>query len=82
MRDRISYFGTSPRYLQALDQAKYYPNQRVDLSSLKVLACTGAPVTPENYEFVARRIKRVYLFNASGGTGTFLSCESETCAAR
>ncbi|KAI5479974.1 hypothetical protein MNV49_002264 [Pseudohyphozyma bogoriensis] len=65
---KVSYFGTSPRYLQALDQAKYYPNERNDISSLKVLACTGAPVTPENYKFVANRIKRIYLFNGSGGT--------------
>ncbi|KAI5475878.1 hypothetical protein MNV49_000760 [Pseudohyphozyma bogoriensis] len=65
---KVSYFGTSPRYLQALEQAGYYPNERNDVSSLKVLAVTGAPTTPENYQFVANRIKRIYLFNASGGT--------------
>lgn len=67
--DRISYYGTSPRYLQALEKAKYHPRDRVDVSSLKVLAVTGAPVTPENYNFVERYIKKLYLFNGTGGTG-------------
>ncbi|KAM0746443.1 acetoacetate-CoA ligase [Meredithblackwellia eburnea MCA 4105] len=65
---KVSYFGTSPRYLQALDKAGYYPNERVNVSSLKVVAPTGAPVTQENYNFVAKRIKRTYIFNGSGGT--------------
>ena len=73
----MNYFGTSPRYFQTLEKAKYYPNEQVKLDSLTVIAVTGAPVTPDVYDFVANRVKHTYLFNASGGTGASsikLSC--------
>ena len=79
----VNYFGTSPRYFQTLEKAKYYPNEQVKLDSLTVIAVTGAPVTPDVYDFVANRVKHTYLFNASGGTGAptiKLSCTlTESC---
>ncbi|GAA6022468.1 hypothetical protein JCM10207_004405 [Rhodosporidiobolus poonsookiae] len=65
---RCTKLGTSPRYLQTLNKAGYFVNQHHDVSSLKVLHVTGAPVTPDVYDYVEKHIGRVFLSNNCGGT--------------
>jgi len=51
----INYFGTSPKFLKALEDSGY--NKKYTLSSLETILCTGAPLNPEQFDFVYSKIK-------------------------
>jgi acetoacetyl-CoA synthetase len=65
----INVFGTSAKYIDALNKAGLAPIDTHDLSSVRLIASTGSPLAPESFEFVYRAIKRdVHLASVSGGT--------------
>ena len=67
--EHVSIFGTSPKFLAALDKADYRPRERVALPALRTLISTGAPLAPEQFDFVYREIKSdLHLASISGGT--------------
>lgn len=69
--------GISPRYLHTLLQAGYYPKARHDLSSLRMILTTGAPLLLEHHDFIRNHVgKDVFLFNGSGGTGGCLQVQA------
>ncbi|MAY92583.1 acetoacetate--CoA ligase [Haliea sp.] len=70
----ITVFGTSAKYIAALEKAGERPAHSHDLRSLKTILSTGSPLLHENYEYVYRDFKRdVCLSSISGGTD-ILSC--------
>jgi acetoacetyl-CoA synthetase len=70
----VTIFGTSPRYLAALEKAGYRPRERHGLATLRTLLSTGSPLGPEQYDFVADAIgPDVQLASISGGTD-IVSC--------
>ncbi|WP_445178225.1 acetoacetate--CoA ligase [Pseudomonas sp. McL0111] len=72
--ERISVFGTSPKYLATLETSGIKPREQHDLSSLKTLLCTGSALSPQSYDFVYRDFKSdVCLSSMSGGTD-IVSC--------
>src|SRR5450830_713462 len=72
--ERISVFGTSPKYLVTLEKAGLQPRLSHDLSSLKGLISTGSPLSPQSYDYVYRDIKaQLCLSSMSGGTD-IVSC--------
>jgi len=72
--ERISVFGTSPKFLATLESSGIKPRESHDLSSLKTLLCTGSALSPQSYDFVYRDLKRdVCLSSMSGGTD-IVSC--------
>ena len=73
-RERITIFGTSPKYLGALQKDGGVPREHFDLSSLRSILSTGSPLAPEQYDFVYEAIKPdVHLASISGGTD-IVSC--------
>ena len=73
-QERMTVFGTSARYLSALEKAGVRPGKTHDLSSLKILLSTGSPLLPESFDFVYRDIKSdLQLASISGGTD-IISC--------
>jgi acetoacetyl-CoA synthetase len=67
--EKADLFGTSPRFLAAVEKAGVRPGIGYDLSRLKTMITTGSPLSVENYEFVYRDVKPdVFLNNISGGT--------------
>jgi acetoacetyl-CoA synthetase len=77
-QDHWTVFGTSAKYLSALDKAGYRPATE-DLSPLKAILSTGSPLAPATFEFVYRDIKAdVLLGSISGGTD-ILSCFCLCC---
>ncbi len=67
--EKATLFGTSPRYLAAIEKAGLKPDMSYDLSCLKTIITTGSPLSIENYKFVYRNVKSdVFLNNISGGT--------------
>ncbi|QIB50427.1 acetoacetate--CoA ligase [Pseudomonas sp. OIL-1] len=70
----ISVFGTSARYIAALEKAGCKPRETHQLSRLKTLLSTGSPLAPEGFEYVYREIKAdLCLSSISGGTD-IVSC--------
>ncbi|MBI3913007.1 MAG: acetoacetate--CoA ligase [Chloroflexi bacterium] len=67
--ERISIFGCSASYLNALKGQGFEPKNNFDLSSLKEISQTGSPLSAEGFEYVYRAIKNDVHFNSiSGGT--------------
>ena len=70
----ITVFGTSAKYIAAVEKAGYQPAKEVDLSKLKAILSTGSPLLPESYDFVYSEVKQdLQLSSISGGTD-IVSC--------
>ena len=64
-----TYFGTSAPYIQACMKAGIEPARGFDLSRLKGLGSTGAPLPPECFRWVYGKVRSDLLLNPfSGGT--------------
>ncbi len=67
--EAITIFGTSASYINFLRTQGIKPGAEYDLSSLREISQTGAPLSAEGFEFVYREIKKDLHFNSiSGGT--------------
>lgn len=65
----IHHFGTSAPYLVACMKRSMSPGRDYDLSSLRSIGVTGAPLPPEAFGYVYEAIKAdVWLCSMSGGT--------------
>ncbi|ADE38928.1 acetoacetate--CoA ligase [Candidatus Puniceispirillum marinum] len=72
--EKLSLFGTSAKYIDAVSNAGYHPRQSVDLSALRSLLSTGSPLSSDGFDFVYKSIKdNVQLCSISGGTD-IVSC--------
>ncbi len=70
----VTVFGTSPKYLAAIEKAGYRPRERHGLAVLRTILSTGSPLAPEQFDFVADAIgPDVQLASISGGTD-IVSC--------
>ncbi|MBP0438565.1 acetoacetate--CoA ligase [Tianweitania sediminis] len=68
-QERLTYFGTSAKFIDAARKAGLRPSETHDLSALKTLSSTGSPLSPEGFDFVYDGIKKdVHLASMSGGT--------------
>ena len=67
--EKMTYFGTSAKFIDAVRKSELRPIETHDLSSVKVISSTGSPLAPENFRFVYDAIKKdVHLASISGGT--------------
>ncbi len=68
-RDRISIFGTSPRFLSVVEKSDYVPRENASLKSLRTILSTGAPLHAPQFEWVYENVKDdLQLASISGGT--------------
>ena len=75
----LTVFGTSAKYLSALEKNGYMPTQQVDLTVLRTVLSTGSPLLPEGFDHVYRAIKSdLHLASISGGTD-IVSCFALGC---
>ncbi|WP_100752628.1 acetoacetate--CoA ligase [Vibrio salilacus] len=66
---QVTLFGTSAKYLEALQKSQFTPSSCYTLDSLKTLCSTGSVLYPEQYDFVYSSIKvDVHLASIAGGT--------------
>jgi acetoacetyl-CoA synthetase len=80
--ERITIFGTSAKYLSALEKSSFVPVDTVDLSELRVILSTGSPLLPDGFDFVYKSIRSdVLLASISGGTD-IVSCFAGGCPIR
>ncbi|WP_295802938.1 acetoacetate--CoA ligase [uncultured Microbulbifer sp.] len=72
--ENISVFGTSAKYLAALEKAGCKPRESHNLDKLRAVLSTGSPLAHEGFRYVYRDIKSdVCLSSISGGTD-IVSC--------
>jgi acetoacetyl-CoA synthetase len=72
--ERISIFGTSAKYLDAVKKAGLEAGRTHDLAALRAILSTGSPLVAESFDFVYRSIKQdLHLASISGGTD-IVSC--------
>ncbi len=78
----VTIFGTSARYLAALEKSGYVPAEHADLSALATVLSTGSPLLPDGFDFAYRAIKAdLLLASISGGTD-IVSCFALGCPIR
>ena len=80
--ERITIFGTSAKYLSALEKSSFVPVNEVDLGALRTVLSTGSPLLPDGFDYVYRSIRSdVLLASISGGTD-IVSCFALGCPIR
>ncbi len=73
-REQVTVFGTSAKYLSALEKAGVRPKEKHALQSLRAVLSTGSPLAPESFDFVYDAIGAdLQLASIAGGTD-ILSC--------
>jgi acetoacetyl-CoA synthetase len=71
---RMTLFGTSARFIDAVNKAGLVPLESHSLASLRTMTSTGSPLVPESFDFVYSKIRRdIHLASISGGTD-IISC--------
>jgi len=72
--EKMTLFGTSAKYIDAVKKAGLKPRDTHDLSTVRLMASTGSPLAAESFDFVYEAIKPdLHLASISGGTD-IVSC--------
>jgi acetoacetyl-CoA synthetase len=72
--ERMTVFGTSAKFIDAVRKAGLRPRDTHDLASVRMMTSTGSPLAAENFDFVYDAIKPdIHLASISGGTD-IVSC--------
>jgi acetoacetyl-CoA synthetase len=67
--EHVTYFGTSAKFLDALNKSGFEPMESRPMSNLRCMSSTGSPLAPESFDFVYAKVKRdLFLVSMSGGT--------------
>ncbi|MBC7001350.1 acetoacetate--CoA ligase [Photobacterium sp. BZF1] len=68
-KEGVTLFGTSAKYLEALEKQGYRPKDKTKLPSLRTLCSTGSVLAPEQFDYVYDAIHSdIQLASISGGT--------------
>jgi acetoacetyl-CoA synthetase len=68
-QEKITQFGTSAKYIDALKKADLRPARSHDLASLRTVLSTGSPLAPDSFDYIYDAVKSdVHLSSMSGGT--------------
>ncbi|MEJ3652053.1 acetoacetate--CoA ligase [Actinomycetes bacterium KLBMP 9759] len=66
---RVTYFGVSAPFIQASLKAGLRPNERYDLTGVRAIGSTGAPLSVEGFNWVGDAVgKHIQISSMSGGT--------------
>ncbi len=67
--EKMTLFGTSAKFIDAIGKAGVEPAKTHDLKTLKMMCSTGSPLVPEGFDTVYEKIKPdIHLVSFSGGT--------------
>ena len=65
----VTLFGTSAKFIDAMDRTGLDPVSTHDLGSVRTITSTGSPLVPEGFDYVYGHVKAdVHLASISGGT--------------
>ena len=72
--ESLALLGVSAKFIDAVKKSGYVPATSVDLSSLRTVASTGSPLSPESFDWVSEAVTPgagpdgLHLASISGGT--------------
>jgi acetoacetyl-CoA synthetase len=67
--ERVTIFGTSAKYLAALEKAGVRPAEEFDIASVRTVLSTGSPLAPASFDYVYDAIgSDLQLSSIAGGT--------------
>ena len=73
-KEKITLFGVSAKYIDALRKLNITTHRKYKLSFLKTICSTGSPLSKNGFEYIYKKIKNdVHLASISGGTD-IVSC--------
>jgi acetoacetyl-CoA synthetase len=79
--ERVTHFGTSAAYLGEMEKRGMQPTRDFPLDDLRGIFSTGSTLFPSSFDYVAKKIKPVWLQSISGGTD-ILGCFGLGCPLR
>lgn len=66
---KVTHFGTSAKFIDALKKTRLSPKSTHDLSSVQTILSTGSSLLPESFDYIYKQIKSdVCVSSISGGT--------------
>ena len=72
--EKVTLFGISAKYIDALNNKGVVPKNNHDLSKLRTICSTGSPLSKDGFKYIYNKIKKdVHLSSISGGTD-IVSC--------
>ncbi len=72
--ERMTHFGTSAKYIDAMKKIALVPRKDYGLADLRTMFSTGSPLAPESFDYVYQCVKDdLCLSSISGGTD-IVSC--------
>lgn len=78
-QERLTIFGASPRFLTTCEQLGIRPREEVDLSALRTIISTGAPLTPPSYQYVYRDVHPDVQLSSISGGADIMACFGGGC---
>ena len=73
-QERLTHFGVSAKYVDAVRNADFAPGRSMDLSAMRVMMSTGSPLSAEAFAFIYDEVSPdLQLASISGGTD-LISC--------
>jgi acetoacetyl-CoA synthetase len=70
----MTVFGTSAKYIQAVENSGLNPNEKFKLERLRAVTSTGSPLSVENFKFVYKYFKSNLLLASISGGSDIVSC--------
>jgi acetoacetyl-CoA synthetase len=72
--EKMTVFGTSAKYIDALNKSGSRPIETHSLASVTTMTSTGSPLVAESFDFVYRAIKKDLLLSSISGGTDIVSC--------
>jgi acetoacetyl-CoA synthetase len=73
-QEKMTVFGTSAKYIDALNKAGARPIDTHSLASVSTMTSTGSPLVAESFDYVYRAIKKDLLLSSISGGTDIVSC--------
>jgi acetoacetyl-CoA synthetase len=73
-RNEVTVFGTSPRYLSAVEKSGLIPREEFSLASLRTVLSTGSPLFPSHFEWVYGSVKADLMLSSIAGGTDIVGC--------
>ncbi|CAH1672514.1 acetoacetate--CoA ligase [Chelatococcus asaccharovorans] len=72
--ERVTLFGTSAKFIDSCHKAGIRPRDSYDLSTIRVIASTGSPLSPESFDYVYDAISADAQLVSMSGRTDILGC--------
>jgi len=72
--EKVTHFGTSAKYIEAIAKINMKPRETHELNRLRAVLSTGSPLAPESFDYVYTAIKSDLLLASISGGADICGC--------